>query len=39
MEYFSTTDFQLLKNEKKEVVVCVSDLSTNRVEYKNLHDF
>ena len=38
-EYFSITDFQLLKNEKKEVVVCVSNLSTNRVEYKRLHDF
>lgn len=38
-EYFSITDFQLLKNEKKEVVVCVSNLSTNKVEYKRLHDF
>ena len=32
-EYFSIADFRLLKNKKKEVVVCISNLSTKRVEY------
>ena len=36
---FSEDDFELLKKNKKEVVVTVSNLSKNRVEYKSINDF
>src|SRR5690606_7437016 len=36
---FSEDDFELLKRKKKEVVVTVSNLSKNRVEYKSINDF
>lgn len=36
---FSHQDFQELKNNVKDVVVTVSNLSKNRVEYKSIHDF
>lgn len=36
---FSEKDFELLKKNKKEVIVTVSNLSKNRVEYKSINDF
>ncbi|WP_373056826.1 patatin family protein [Zunongwangia sp. H14] len=37
--HFSEEDFTLLKAKVKDVVVTVSNLSKNRVEYKSIHDF
>lgn len=37
--YFLPSDFKALQASAKEVLVCVSNLSTNTVEYKSLHDF
>lgn len=37
--YFLPSDFKTLQASAKEVLVCVSNLSTNTVEYKSLHDF
>lgn len=36
---FSHRDFDELKNNVKDVVVTVSNLSRNRVEYKSIHEF
>jgi len=36
---FSHQDFVELKSKVKDVVVTVSNLSKNRVEYKSIHDF
>lgn len=36
---FTEADFNTLKNGKKDVVVTVSNLSINQVEYKSLKDF
>ncbi|MCP9201126.1 patatin-like phospholipase family protein [Gramella sp. GC03-9] len=36
---FSREDFVELKGKVKDVVVTVSNLSKNRVEYKSIHDF
>lgn len=36
---FSHQDFQELKSKVKDVVVTVSNLSKNRVEYKSIHEF
>ncbi|AVR45789.1 patatin [Christiangramia fulva] len=36
---FSHEDFQQLKSRVKDVVVTVSNLSKNRVEYKSIHEF
>ncbi len=36
---FSRQDFMELKSKVKDVVVTVSNLSKNRVEYKSIHDF
>ncbi|APG60023.1 patatin-like phospholipase family protein [Christiangramia salexigens] len=36
---FSHSDFDQLKSTVKDVVVTVSNLSKNRVEYKSIHDF
>lgn len=36
---FSEEDFKLLKKNNKEVIVTVSNLSKNRVEYKSINDF
>ncbi|WP_405198117.1 patatin family protein [Christiangramia sp. LLG6405-1] len=36
---FSQQDFNELKSNIKDVVVTVSNLSKNRVEYKSIHDF
>jgi len=36
---FSKADFESVKNKAKDVVVTVSNLSKNRVEYKSIHDF
>lgn len=36
---FSQLDFNELKSNIKDVVVTVSNLSKNRVEYKSIHDF
>ncbi|UOB17325.1 patatin-like phospholipase family protein [Abyssalbus ytuae] len=36
---FSEGEFNLLKEKEKEVVVTVSNLSKNRVEYKSINDF
>ena len=36
---FSPTDFQEILNQHKDVVVTVSNLSKNRVEYKSIKDF
>ncbi|MFV8224651.1 patatin-like phospholipase family protein [Christiangramia aquimixticola] len=36
---FSHQDFDLLKGNVKDVVVTVSNLSKNRVEYKSIHEF
>ncbi|WP_300438696.1 patatin-like phospholipase family protein [Christiangramia sp.] len=36
---FSHKDFNDLKGKVKDVVVTVSNLSKNRVEYKSIHDF
>jgi len=37
--YFSVADFNALQSSSKEIVVCVSNLSANTIEYKSLHDF
>ncbi|WP_158978337.1 patatin family protein [Cellulophaga sp. L1A9] len=36
---FSPEEFNLIKNSNKKVIVTVSNLSKNRVEYKELNDF
>ena len=36
---FSKTDFERLKRSDKEIVVSVSNLSRNRVEYKSIKDY
>ncbi|WP_026839152.1 patatin family protein [Gillisia sp. JM1] len=36
---FSKADFESVKNKAKDVVVTVSNLSKNRVEYKSIHEF
>ena len=36
---FSEEEFEQLKSTVKDVVVTVSNLSRNRVEYKSIHDF
>lgn len=36
---FTENEFNTLKNAKKEVVVTVSNLSLNQVEYKSVNDF
>lgn len=36
---FSTEEFFRLKNSSKEVVVTVSNLTKNKIEYKSIHDF
>lgn len=36
---FSPEEFELLQTSVKDVVVTVSNLSKNRVEYKSIHDF
>lgn len=36
---FSKEDFESVKNKAKDVVVTVSNLSKNRVEYKSIHEF
>ncbi|MBT8295182.1 MAG: patatin-like phospholipase family protein [Gramella sp.] len=36
---FSRSDFNELKGKVKDVVVTVSNLSKNRVEYKSIHEF
>src|SRR6056297_178910 len=36
---FSEEDFSKLKNQVEDVVVTVSNLSKNRVEYKSINDF
>ncbi len=36
---FSETEFEMLKASDKEVVVTVSNLSLNQVEYKSVNDF
>ncbi len=36
---FTEKEFNTLKNSKKEVVVTVSNLSLNQVEYKSVNDF
>ena len=36
---FSEAEFEQLKSTVKDVVVTVSNLSRNRVEYKSIHDF
>lgn len=36
---FTEEDFELLKSSNKEVVVTVSNLSLNQVEYKSVNDF
>ncbi len=36
---FTETEFNQLKESKKEVVVTVSNLSLNQVEYKSINDF
>lgn len=36
---FSKASFEMLTKTSKEVVVSVSNLSKNRVEYKSLHDY
>lgn len=38
-KHFSPEDFEFLKSINKEVVVTVSNLSKNRVEYKTLSEF
>lgn len=38
-KHFSEEDFESVKNSAKEVVVTVSNLSKNRVEYKSIRDF
>ena len=38
-KHFSPEDFDLLKAKNKEVIVTVSNLSKNRVEYKSMADF
>lgn len=38
-KHFSPEDFELLKSGNKEVVVTVSNLSKNRVEYKAISEF
>lgn len=38
-KHFSIEDFDLLKSKNKEVIVTVSNLSKNRVEYKSMADF
>ncbi|QED37545.1 patatin-like phospholipase family protein [Antarcticibacterium arcticum] len=38
-KHFSPEDFELLKSSNKEVVVTVSNLSKNRVEYKAISEF
>ncbi len=35
----SASFFEKVKASEKEVIVCVSNLSTNSVEYKSIHDF
>jgi NTE family protein len=36
---FSPEEFKLIKNSNKKIIVTVSNLSKNRVEYKELNDF
>ncbi|WP_026451965.1 patatin-like phospholipase family protein [Aequorivita capsosiphonis] len=36
---FTENEFNILKNSEKEVVVTVSNLSLNQVEYKSVNDF
>ncbi len=36
---FSKSDFESVKSKAKDVVVTVSNLSKNRVEYKSIHEF
>ncbi|TRZ45198.1 patatin-like phospholipase family protein [Robertkochia solimangrovi] len=36
---FSEQDFELLKQNKREIIVTVSNLSKNRVEYKSIFDY
>ncbi|WP_417887168.1 patatin-like phospholipase family protein [Zunongwangia sp.] len=36
---FSEENFESIKNKVEDVVVTVSNLSKNRVEYKSIHDF
>ncbi|MFD0861658.1 patatin family protein [Sungkyunkwania multivorans] len=36
---FTLEEFETIKEKKKEVIVTVSNLSKNRVEYKSIHDF
>jgi len=36
---FSKADFESVKSKAKDVVVTVSNLSKNRVEYKSIHEF
>ncbi len=38
-KHFSPEDFELLKSTNKEVIVTVSNLSKNRVEYKSISEF
>lgn len=38
-KHFSEEDFEFVKNSPKDVVVTVSNLSKNRVEYKSIKDF
>ncbi len=38
-KHFSEDDFQVVKNSVKDVIVTVSNLSKNRVEYKSIKDF
>ena len=36
---FTENEFNILKNSSKDVIVTVSNLSLNQVEYKSVHDF
>lgn len=38
-KYFSEENFESVKSKAKDVVVTVSNLSKNRVEYKSINDF
>jgi NTE family protein len=38
-KHFSEENFASVKNKAKDVVVTVSNLSKNRVEYKSIHEF
>ncbi len=38
-QYFSKEDFEILKNKPQDVVITVSNLSLNQVEYKSIKDF